>query len=190
MQIGLFFGSFNPPHIGHIIVANHLLEYTRLEKIWFVVSPENPFKNPADLLNEKERLFMTELAIKGYKNMEVCDIELQLARPSYTIDTLNVLEKRYPRERFQLIMGADLVKDFPRWKEADLLGERYKPYVYPRFPLEPLEKRNLKAHYIKAPLIEISASFIREALKKGKCVRPLLPLSVWEYIVDGNLYQR
>lgn len=190
MKIGLFFGSFNPPHIGHLIVANHMLEYTDIQRIWFIVSPQNPFKNPSDLLEEQDRLAMTKLAIEGYENMKVSDIEFQLPRPSYTIDTVNTLQEKYPKERFHLIVGEDLTEDFPKWKEANILSERYKPYVYPRLPFRSYREKNSKMRYVEAPLVEISASFVRSCIKEGKNVRPLVPLKVWEYLTSGGLYKK
>ncbi|WP_103326663.1 nicotinate (nicotinamide) nucleotide adenylyltransferase [Bacteroidetes bacterium endosymbiont of Geopemphigus sp.] len=190
MKIGLFFGSFNPFHIGHLIMANHILEHTDIQKIWFIVSPQSPFKNPSDLLEGQDRLAMTKLAIEGYKNMRVSDIEFQLPRPSCTIDTLNILQEKYPKERFRLIMGEDLMRDFHKWKEANILSERYKPYVYPRLPFRPLKEKSSKIRYVKAPLVGISASFIRSCIKEGKNIRPLVPIRVWEYLISHHLYKK
>ena len=191
MKIGLFFGSFNPFHIGHLIVANHILEYTDIQNIWFIISPQSPFKNPSDLLKEEDRLAITKLAIEDYKNMKVSDIEFQLPRPSYTIDTINILREKHPEECFRLIMGEDLMQYFYKWKKVDILSNHYRPYVYPRFPFQSIRRReHSKIRYVKAPLIEISSSFIRLCIKNNKNVRPLLPIKVWKYLMSHNLYEK
>ena len=197
-KIGLYFGSFNPIHIGHLAIANYMIEFSPdLDHIWFVISPQNPLKKKSTLLANHHRLYLTELAIGNDPELEASDIEFYLPRPSYTINTLTYLEERYPTNRFALIMGADNLKTINKWKNYDLLLEKYEIYVYPRpgYPTSKIttEKNILKnavIHYVDAPLMEISSSFIRTSIKEGKNIRYFLPPKVYEYIRDMHFYEK
>jgi len=192
-KIGLFFGSFNPLHIGHLILANYILENSDLEEIWFIVSPQNPFKSNKNLLNEYNRLEMVNLALKNYPKMKANDIEFSLPRPSYTIDTLTYLKEKFSNYEFSLIMGEDILKSLPKWKNHEVLIKNYKLIVYPRI----FKNRNKNAEYIhnaninliNAPIIELSATQIRHMIKDGKNVRPMLPPEVFEYLDGSNFYK-
>ena len=197
-KIGLYFGSFNPVHIGHLAIANYMIEFSPgIDHIWFVISPQNPLKKKSTLLANHHRLYLAELAIGNDPELEVSDIEFNLPRPSYTIDTLTYLEERYPSNRFALIMGADNLSTISKWKNHDLLLEKYEIYVYPR-PGYPTDKivaeenilKNAVIHYVDAPLIEISSSFIRTSIKKGKNIRYFLPPKVYEYIMEMHFYEK
>ncbi len=189
MRVGLYFGSFNPIHIGHLIIANHFQQFTDLDQVWFVVSPQNPFKEKSSLANEYNRLEMVELAIKDYPVLRACNIEFNLPQPSYTIDTLIHLEEKYPKYEFNLIMGSDNLRGLSKWKNYETLIKNYKIYVYPRPGEEPLLP-NVNYEIVEAPLMEISSTFIRSAIKDHKNVRPMLPNRVWDYIDGSNLYKK
>lgn len=197
-KIGLYFGSFNPIHIGHLVIANYMIEYSSdLDNIWFVISPQNPLKKKSTLLANHHRLYLTELAIGNDPDLEVSDIEFNLPRPSYTIDTLTYLEERYPNNRFALIMGADNLATLNKWKNYDLLLENYEIYAYPRsgystnkIPVERDLLNNAVIHYVDAPLMEISSSFIRTSIKEGKNIRYFLPPKVYEYIREMHFYEK
>ena len=197
-KIGLYFGSFNPIHIGHLAIANYMIEFSPgLDHIWFVISPQNPLKKKLTLLANHHRLHLAELAIGNDPELEVSDIEFNLPRPSYTIDTLTYLEERYPANRFILIMGADNLSTINKWKNHDLLLEKYEIYVYPR-PGYPTDKigayknilENAKIHMVDAPLMEISSSFIRTSIIEGKNIRYFLPPKVYEYIREMHFYEK
>lgn len=191
-SIGLFFGSFNPIHIGHLIIANHLVEHSSLQEVWFVVTPQNPFKEKKTLLDNQERLEMVHRAVKKYDKLRECDIEFALKQPNYTIDTLKVLEKKYPKYHFSLIMGEDNLKSLHKWKAYEEILEKYLIYVYPRLseeaPAPPEIANHLHIKRIEAPIIELSATFIREEITKKRNVTPLLPQEVWEYIDKMGFY--
>ena len=192
MKIGLYFGSFNPIHIGHMVIANHLAEYSNLNEIWFVVTPHNPFKNKSSLLDNYQRLEMVYLATKDYIKLKPCDIEFKLPQPNYTINTLVHLQEKYPNLEFALIMGEDNLKSFHKWKNYEVILENHDIYVYPRV-LEnktetPLNGHN-KIHYIDAPIMELSSTHIRNAIKEGKNVKPMLPEPVWQYLDEMNFYK-
>jgi len=192
-KIGLFFGSFNPIHIGHLILANYIVEYTDLEEVWFVVSPQNPFKSKSQLLDEYNRLEMVNLATEKYPKLKVSDIEFKLPRPSYTIDTLTYLHEKFPDIYFCLIMGEDILKSLPKWKNSDLLIKNHEIIVYPRLfegretPEKYIQNKNI--HRINAPVIELSASEIRKMIKEGKNVRPMLPIEIFDYLDGSNFYK-
>lgn len=191
MEIGLFFGSFNPIHIGHLIIAQHMAAHTGMHQIWFVVSPHNPLKEKKSLLNQYDRLHLVELAIDGNDAFRASNIEFLLPQPSYTIDTMAYLEEKFPSYQFSLIMGSDSLINLPKWKNYHLLMERYPIYVYTRPdnpPLLPLpEKSNI--HILDdVPQMLISASFIRQQIKEGKPVKYLLPAPVENYISKMGLY--
>ncbi|MDG4715029.1 nicotinate (nicotinamide) nucleotide adenylyltransferase [Winogradskyella marincola] len=192
MKIGLYFGTFNPIHIGHLTIANHLAEHSDLDQIWFVVTPQSPFKKKSSLLDNYQRLEMVFQATKDYDKLRPSDIEFSLKQPNYTIDTLVYLEEKYPNHTFSLIMGEDNLKGFHKWKNYELILENYNIYVYPRISEGKTDtqfKDHPKIHHVAAPIMEISSTFIRNSIKDGKNIRPLLPYAVWEYIDEMNFYK-
>lgn len=186
---GLLFGSFNPIHIGHLALANYILEYSYLDEIWFIVSPQNPFKESASLEDEDKRLQMVEMAIKEEPRFKACDIEFSLPKPSYTINTLEKLTKEYPDRIFSIIMGSDNLIDIEKWKKSDEIVSSFPLIVYPR-PGYPIKKQisATKIEIIEAPLFDISSTIIRKAFDDGKKLRYLLPDGVFQYISDHKLY--
>lgn len=191
-KTGLFFGSFNPIHIGHLILANYILEFSDLEELWFVVSPQNPFKEKKTLLQDHHRLEMVRRAIEHYPKMRASDIEFSMPQPSYTIDTLAFLSEKYQDRGFFLIMGEDNLTSLHKWKNADVLIKNYPILVYPRASGEPVEhnyKNHPHFHFLEAPKIEISATKIREMIAKGKNYRPMVPPEVFAYLDGSFLYQ-
>lgn len=192
MKIGLFFGSFNPIHIGHLIIANHLVEHSDLDKVWFVVTPHNPFKKKSTLLDNYQRLEMVYRATKDYDSLSPSDIEFNLPQPNYTINTLAYLEEKFPDYKFSLIMGEDNLKSFHKWKNYKLILEQYHIFTYPRLSEGTVEtqfKGHEKIHHIQAPIMELSSTFIRKSIKAGKNVKPMLPEHVWEYLDEMNFYK-
>ena len=189
MKTGLYFGSFNPIHIGHMAIANFMIEFSDLEQLWFVVSPQNPLKEKLSLLKDYHRLEMVRLAIDEDERFRASDIEFKLPTPSYTIDTLVYLEEKNPGREFQLVMGADGLRTFHKWKHAKLIVEKYHRLIYPRPGLD-VEALSLlpNATLVNAPMMEISSSFIRDAISKGKDIRFFLPEKVYEYIVEMHFY--
>jgi nicotinate-nucleotide adenylyltransferase len=193
MKIGLYFGTFNPIHIGHLIIANHLAEYSGLDQIWMVVTPHNPLKNKQTLLDDYQRLQLVFLATEDYPKIKPSDIEFKLPQPNYTVNTLAHLQEKYPQHIFSLIMGEDNLKSLHKWKNHEVILQNHEIYVYPRISQEADNlafKNNPKIHIIDAPIVEISSTFIRENIKKKKNVQPLLPSKVWEYIDHNNLYKK
>ena len=188
MEVGLYFGSFNPIHIGHCIIANYIRENTRLQQVWLVVSPQNPFKPATGLLNEYDRLHLVQLAIEGVDGLQASDIEFHLPKPSYTIDTLTYLAEKFPRHQFSLIMGSDGYQNISKWKNADVLLDRYPIYVYqrPGFPVTPL---NEKTTLLEAPMLDISATTIRQLIKQKKDIRFLVPEPVRREIEANKYYK-
>ncbi len=193
MKIGLYFGTFNPIHIGHLIIANHMAEYSDLEKIWMIVTPHNPLKNKKTLLDDHERLQLVNLATEDYPKIKPSDIEFKLPQPNYTVNTLAHLQDKFPQHEFSLIMGEDNLKSLHKWKNYEVILKNYPIYVYPRISSE-LEnstfRNNPNIHFIDAPIVEISSTFIRENIKNKKNVQPLLPSKVWEYIDHNNIYKK
>jgi nicotinate-nucleotide adenylyltransferase len=193
MKIGLYFGTFNPIHIGHLIIANHFAEFTDLDEVWLVVTPHNPFKQKNSLLNDYHRLEMVHLATEDYPKLKPSDIEFKLQQPNYTIDTLAYLEEKYPMHQFALIMGEDNLNTFHKWKNYEVILERYGIYVYPRVS-ENKKENQLQNHpqinFVDAPVIEISSTFIRESIKNKKNTRALLPEKVWNFIDKNGFYQK
>ena len=189
MKVGLFFGSFNPIHIGHLIIANTMVMNTDLDEVWMVVSPQNPFKKNNGLLHEFDRFEMVSLAIQDNLKLKVSDIEFQLPKPSYTIDTLTVLSEKHPQHEFVLIIGEDNLVAFPKWKNYDKILEYFELYVYPR---PNAEKSTLidhpKVRIVPAPLLDISATFIRNAIKENKSIRYLVTEQVENYIYKNQFY--
>ena len=192
-KIGLFFGSFNPIHIGHLILGNYILESSDMEELWFVVSPQNPFKDKKSLLNDHNRLDMVQLAVKNYPKMRASNVEFSLPKPSYTIDTLTYLKEKYPQYSFALIMGEDNLDSLPKWKNFEKLITDYHINVYPRtFEGEKKDHEYLQHENISlvnAPIIELSATEIRNMIKEGKNVRPMLPPEVCEYLDGSSFYK-
>ena len=188
MNIGLYFGSFNPIHIGHLIIANHVVEHSELDKIWFVISPHNPLKQAHSLLNEYDRLHLVELAIKDNPKFRASNIEFQLPKPSYTIDTLTYLKEKFPLEKFTVIMGADSFQNIHRWKNYQQLTAHYSFIVYnrPGFKVENTHGANLLV--MDAPLLEISSTHIRKLIKEKKSIQYLTPQVVHDYIVANRYY--
>lgn len=192
-KVGLFFGSFNPIHIGHLILANYILENSDMHELWFVVSPQNPFKEKKSLLNDHNRLDMVQLAIQNYPKMRASNVEFSLPTPSYTIDTLTYLKEKYPDITFALIMGEDNLSGLHRWKNSAKLIESHQIIVYPRLFEDQKPTSELLQHpnisLVSAPVIEISATEIRNMIRAGKNVRPMLPAEVFEYL-DGSAFYR
>jgi nicotinate-nucleotide adenylyltransferase len=192
-KVGLFFGSFNPIHIGHLIIANHLVEHTDLNEIWFVVTPHNPHKEKKSLLKDHHRLMMVRMAVENYPKLKACKIEFDLPQPNYTINTLTVLQEKYPNTSFYLLMGEDNLAGLKRWKNYESILEYYHIYIYPRIhqgKVPPDLKNHPHVHYAKAPIIGISATQIRKDILEGKNVRPLLPPEVFNYIEEMNFYKK
>lgn len=191
MHIGLFFGSFNPVHTGHLIIANFMADYAQLDKIWFVISPQNPFKVADELLDEKIRLNLLEEAIKEDSRFEVSHIEFELPRPSYTENTLKELSKAYPDHKFTLIIGGDNLSNFHRWKNYEEILDNYSVYVYARVGI--VEKPSLANHpsikLFEVPLLNISSTYIRETIQAGKSIRYLVPENVRMAIETRGLYK-
>jgi nicotinate-nucleotide adenylyltransferase len=190
MKIGLFFGSFNPIHIGHMAIANYFAEFTDLEQIWLVISPQNPFKKRNTLLPEYQRFYMAELAANNDIRIRPSNIEFTLPKPSYTIDTLNYLTEKHPDKKFALIIGSDNLVYLHKWKNQESLTKNFELYVYPRPGVDPANYKNqYNMQIVNAPQIEISSSFIRNSIKQGKNVRFFLPSKVYEHIIDMHFYK-
>lgn len=190
MRLGLYFGSFNPIHNGHLIIAQAVLELSQLDEIWFIVSPQNPLKKNKSLLHEFDRYDMVRAAIEDNDRFKVSDIEFNTPRPSYTIDTLIYLKERYPNHDFKLIIGSDNLTIFPKWKNHEKILNDFGLIVYPRpgdNPKNFAEHKNVT--FIKAPLLDISATFIRKSIKENRSIRYLVPEKAAQYIYDRKLYQ-
>ncbi|RRA98847.1 nicotinate (nicotinamide) nucleotide adenylyltransferase [Larkinella rosea] len=189
MKIGLFFGSFNPVHVGHLIIANTMATTTDLEQVWFVVSPQNPFKKNKSLLHEFDRIDLVERAIADNSKLKATDIEFSMPRPSYTIDTLTRLQEKYPQHQFRLIIGGDNLAQFPNWKNYEKILEYFGLYVYPRPKSEPSPlEQHPNVRFVEAPLLDISATFIRDCLKNNRSIRYLVPDVVGEIIERKKFY--
>lgn len=192
-NIGLYFGSFNPIHVGHLIIANHLVENSNLDLVWLVITPHNPLKKKTSLLGNHHRLELVERATENYDKITPCNIEFNLPQPNYTIHTLAHLSEKYPKYNFSLIMGEDNLKNLHRWKNYEVILENYNIYVYPRISDGYIRKQfqnHKNIHKIQAPIIEISSTMIRNGIKNKKEVRPLLDSSVWKYIDEMNFYKK
>lgn len=189
MKVGLYFGSFNPIHHGHLIIANHVLENSDLDQIWFIVSPQNPLKPSAGLLNEYHRLFLVNLAIEGENRLKASDIEFKLPKPSFTIDTLTYLEEKYQQQQFAIIMGSDSFQNLPKWKNYQQMLKNFPLYVYVRAGYETIKEYPGSAvTVLQAPLLQISATHIRDNVKAGKSIRYLVPDKVMEEIIKSRYY--
>lgn len=192
-KIGLYFGTFNPIHVGHMIIANHMAEFSALDQIWMVVTPHNPHKTKNTLLDDYKRLEMVFQATEDYPKIKPSDIEFRLPQPNYTVHTLAHLQDKYPQYEFSLIMGEDNLNSLHKWKNHDVILQHHELYVYPRISGEtvnPEFENHPKIHRVDAPIVEISSTFIRENIKTGKNVRALLPDAVWKYIDHNNLYKK
>ncbi|OBQ57109.1 nicotinate-nucleotide adenylyltransferase [Tamlana sp. s12] len=192
MKIGLYFGSFNPIHIGHMVIGNHISEYSNLDEVWFVVTPHNPFKEKKTLLANHHRLEMVYRATEPYQKLQACNIEFNLPQPNYTINTLVYLQEKYPNKEFSLIMGEDNLKSFHKWKNYQLILENHFIYVYPRISENKVETQfdgHEKIIHIDAPIMQLSSSFIRKSIADGKNIQPMLPEHVWEYMDEMNFYR-
>lgn len=189
MHIGLLFGSFNPVHVGHMVLANYMLSFTDMDKVWLVVSPHNPLKNKNQLLDQNHRLMLVDAAVNDHPNIRSSNIEFSLSQPSYTINTLVHLGEKYPEHRFSLIMGQDNLVTFHKWKNYEQILKSHHVYVYPRpgasvsnFDSHP------HVHMTKAPVIDISSTFIRNAIRDKKDIRFFVPPKVWEEIELMHFY--
>ena len=190
-KIGLYFGTFNPMHIGHLIIANHMVENSDLDEIWMVVTPHNPFKQKSSLLDNHERFEMIYRATANYQKIKPSDIEFHLPQPNYTVHTLAHVSDMYPNKEFCLIMGEDNLKSLHKWKNYETILEHHHIYVYPRIAdgtMDDQFKNHAKIHKVEAPIVQISSTMIRKAIKNKKNTQPLLPKEVWEYIDEMNFY--
>ncbi|SIQ09264.1 nicotinate (nicotinamide) nucleotide adenylyltransferase [Maribacter ulvicola] len=192
-KVGLYFGTFNPIHIGHLAIANHMVEFSDLDEVWFVVTPQSPFKAKKSLLDNHQRFDMVYEATKGYDKLKPSTIEFNLPQPNYTINTLVHLGEKYPEGYdFSLIMGEDNLKSFHKWKNYEMILDLHHLYVYPRISKGAVEhqfKDHKKIHRVNAPIMEISSTFIRKEHKNGKNIKPLLPVEVWKYMDEMNFYR-
>ena len=190
MKVGLFFGSFNPVHTGHMIIAHYMAEYTDLEQVWIIVSPQNPFKKKDTLANDYDRLHLVHLAIGDHLHLRASNIEFNLPKPSYTIDTLTYLHEKYPEHEFCLIMGGDNLASLPKWKNYEQILAHHHIYVYSRPNIDPGPLVNHpRVTMAEAPLLDILASFIRQCIRSGKSVQYMVPDAVFAYLKDTNLYR-
>lgn len=190
MHIGLFFGSFNPVHVGHMVLANYMVSFTELEQVWFVVSPHNPLKDKASLLDQNQRLHMVNLAIGDANKLKSSNVEFKLSQPSYTIYTLAHLKEQYPQHQFSLIMGEDNLQSFTKWKNYEEILKNHMIFVYPRPNSDSGELSHHKNVIMtKAPLMEISSSMIRKSIKAKTDVSFFVPATVWEYLDEMHFYK-
>jgi len=193
MRIGLYFGTFNPIHIGHMIIANHMAEHSDLDQIWLVVTPHNPHKQKNTLLDDYQRLHMVTLATEDFTKIKPSDIEFKLPQPNFTVNTLAYLEEKFPKHEFALIMGEDNLNSLHKWKNYEVILENHPIYVYPRLNSGEIDNQLInhsKIHRISAPVIELSSTFIRESIKNKINVTPMLPQKVWEYIDSSAFYRK
>jgi nicotinate-nucleotide adenylyltransferase len=191
MKIGLFFGSFNPVHSGHLIIAGYMAEFTDLDRVWLVVSPHNPLKEKSSLLADHHRFQMVQRCIEDYKKLKASDIEFKMPQPSYTIDTLARLKSKYPAHTFVLIMGADNLSTFHKWRNYEQIQKAHEIYVYPRKGTEysAISQQN-NIRLIASPLVEISSSFIRKAIRDKKDIRYMMPAPAYNYLKEMHFYEK
>ena len=192
MKIGLFFGSFNPIHVGHMIIANHMVEFSDLDQVWMVVTPHSPFKRKSSLLDDHHRFQLVMRATEDYPKLKPSNIEFNLPQPNYTINTLVHLEEKFPHHHFNLIMGLDNLNSLKKWKNYERILERHELYVYPRESKKKIIsdlKDHKNVHLIDAPIVEISSTFIRKAVKDRKNIRALMPEKAWTYLDEMNFYK-
>ena len=189
--VGLFFGSFNPIHIGHLAIANYILAYTDMDELWFVVSPHNPFKKKQNMLPENDRLHLVNLAIEDHAAYRSCDVEFRMPKPSYTADTLARLTDKYPQRKFALIMGSDNLEQFHKWKNSEAITAHFHRYIYPRPETAPhLLEHIPNATVVDAPLMDISSTFIRQAIADGKDVPFYMHKKVYQYVREMHFYEK
>lgn len=192
-KVGLFFGSFNPIHIGHLVIAEYMVEFTDLDQVWFVVSPQNPLKKKETLLSELQRIKMVRMAIEYDTRFKASSIEFDMPRPSYTIDTLVHLSEKHPKIDFSLILGLDNLATLHKWKNCEALLKHYKLYTYPRVYSDatpPALATHPSVIITEAPIVELSSTFIRQAIKDGKTIKHMVPPQVGEYISEMNFYKK
>jgi nicotinate-nucleotide adenylyltransferase len=189
MKIGLFFGSFNPIHNGHLIIANHILNETELNRIWFIVSPQNPFKEAHSLLNSYDRLHLINKAIESDNRMKASDIEFNLPKPSYTSTTLAYLTEKYPEHEVSIIIGSDSFQNLGKWKNFEYIVNNYQIIIYKRPGFEVVNTLGAKINIMNAPLLEISATYIRELVKKNKSIKYLVPESIEQEVQHNRFFQ-
>lgn len=192
-KVGLYFGTFNPIHIGHLIIANHMVEFSALDEIWFVITPHSPFKKKSSLLPDIHRLRMVEIAIEDYPKFRASNIEFGLPQPNYTVNTLIHLTEKHPKKEFNLIMGQDNLQSFHKWKNYEVILENHNIYVYPRIYKNKKEFNLInhkKIHNIDAPIIGISSTLIRHNIKAKKNTKPLLTIEVLKYIDEMYFYKK
>ncbi len=193
MKVGLYFGTFNPIHVGHLIIANHIVENSDLDQLWMVVTPHNPLKKKSGLLADYHRLQMVHLATEDYDKIIPSDIEFKLPQPNYTVNTLAHLQEKFPQHEFSLIMGEDNLKSLKKWKNFELILNDYHLYVYPRISTDEVPEEFLNhpnIHKVNAPIIELSSTFIRNSIKDQKNIKPMLDAKVWEYINHNLFYKK
>jgi nicotinate-nucleotide adenylyltransferase len=189
MKIGLYFGSFNPVHVGHLIIANYIANQLLVDQVWFVISPQNPFKNSLSLLNEYHRLHMINIAIDGEIKLKASNVEFKLPRPSYTIDTLAYLTEKHPTHKFDIIMGTDGFKNLNKWKNYEMLIKNHHFILYKRPGFEITETHSANFTLLAAPLLDISSTYIRDLIKEKKSIRYLVPDMVNEEIERNRYYK-
>jgi nicotinate-nucleotide adenylyltransferase len=190
MKIGLYFGSFNPIHTGHLIIANHILNETDLHRIWFVVSPQNPFKASTTLLNEYDRLHLVQVAVENDERLRASNVEFSLPKPSYTASTLSYLSDKHPSYNFTIIMGSDSFQNLGKWKNAEAIVANYPILVYQRPNFAVVNQSQANVTILDAPLLDISATYVRECLQKGKSIKYLVPENVEREIDKSSFYKR
>ena len=192
-KVGLYFGTFNPIHVGHLIIANHMAEYSDLDEVWFVVTPRSPHKQKQSLLDNHHRYELVYRAVEDYPKLKASNIEFKLSQPNYTVHTLAHISEKYPDKEFCLIMGEDNLKSFHKWKNYETILEHHNLYVYPRIGGGKVKNQfrdHPKVHRVDAPVIQISATLIRDGIKQDKNVATMLPQAVWKYIDEMNFYKR
>jgi len=193
MKIGLYFGTFNPIHVGHLIIANHMAENSDLDEIWLVVSPHNPFKKKSSLLDNHHRLELVYKATEEYTKLKPSNIEFKLPQPNYTVHTLAHISDLYKDKEFCLIMGEDNLKSFHKWKNFETILEHHNIYVYPRISEGKIATQfdeHPKIHTVEAPIVQVSSTMIRNGIKDGKNIKPMLTKEVWSYIDEMNFYRK
>ncbi len=190
MKIGLYFGSFNPIHIGHLIIAQHVINETILDKVWFVISPHNPLKESKDLLDEYKRLHLVQIAIDDNPRFSASNIEFKLPRPNYTVDTLTYLQEKYPTHNFTIVMGGDSYSNLPKWKNFETILTNYNIIVYNRPNVETVAYPNSNTAFLNAPLLDISATNIRKLIQEKKDISYLVTDEVKKEIILANLYKK
>jgi len=191
-RVGLFFGSFNPIHTGHLIIAEYMATHTDLEQVWFVVSPHNPLKQRSTLANDFDRLHMVQLAIDDNPKLKASNIEFSLPKPSYTVDTMVYLHEKYPQHQFSLIMGGDNLESIHKWKNYEILLERYSIHIYNRegAALDLSAHKNADIKVYEVPMIAISSTYIRQSIASGLSIRYLVPESVYQFLDGSRLYKQ